>query len=44
MLLCTRQGIKNTLQFLKQTRVATRKWILGEIEEREEGWGDISVQ
>ena len=31
-LLCTGEGIKNTLAFLDQTKIATRKWILGEID------------
>ena len=39
ILLNTVKGIKNTLIFLKNTRIATRKWILGdsEIDEREIG-------
>ena len=43
-LLTTKEGIRNTLIFLKNTRIATRKWILGDREEGEEGegeWGDI---
>ena len=41
-LLCTGEGIRNTLAFLDQTKSATRKWILGEIEEKEEvEWGNI---
>ena len=35
-LLCTGEEIRNTLAFLDQTKIATRKWILGEIEEEEE--------
>ena len=41
-LLCTGEGIRNTLAFLDQTKFATRKWILGEIEEEEElEWGSV---
>ena len=41
-LLCTEEGIKNTLTYLDQTKVATRKWILGEIEGEEKlKWGNI---
>ena len=41
-LLCTGEGIRNTLAFLDQTKSATRKWILGEIEEEEKAeWGNI---
>ena len=41
-LLCTGEGIRNTLAFLDQTKSATRKWVLGEIEEEEEAeWGNI---
>ena len=41
-LLCTGEGIRNTLAFLDQTKSATRKWILGEIGEEEEvEWGNI---
>ncbi|SLM37998.1 Ribonuclease H-like domain [Lasallia pustulata] len=39
-LLCTREGIKATLAFLKETRIATRKWMLGEVIEEIE-WGSI---
>ena len=34
-LLCTGEEIRNTLAFLDQTKSATRKWILGEIEKEE---------
>ena len=43
-LLTTKEGIRNILIFLKNTRIATRRWILGDREEEEEGevgWGDI---
>ena len=33
----TNRGIECTLKYLKETRIATRRWILGEIEERQEG-------
>ncbi|SLM36587.1 hypothetical protein LPUS_06176 [Lasallia pustulata] len=39
-LLCTREGIKATLAFLKETRIATRKWMVGEVNEEME-WGSI---
>ena len=35
-LLCTGEGIRNTLAFLDQTKIATRKWILEEIKKEEE--------
>lgn len=35
MLFTTKQGIKAVLQFLKTTRVGTRKWLLGEVNEEE---------
>ena len=34
-LLCTEKEIKNTLAYLNQTKVATRKWILEKIEGEE---------
>ena len=40
-LLCTREGIKATLAFLKETRIATRKWMVGEVNEEIE-WGSIN--
>ena len=39
-----KEGIKHTLLFLKSTRIVTRRWILGTLEEErgeEVGWGDI---
>ena len=41
------EGIKNLAEFLKFTRIETRKWILSQldeeesIEENEFGWGDL---
>ena len=40
-LLCTEKEIKNTLAYLDQTKIATRKWILGEIEKEEIEWENI---
>ena len=40
----TTEGIKNVLNFLKSTRIYTRKWILGTVEDEEVhggGWGDL---
>ena len=39
-LLCTGEGIRATLAFLKETKIATRKWMLGEVNEELE-WGSI---
>ena len=33
VLFTTKEGIRTTLLFLKKTKVATRKWLLGEIED-----------
>ncbi len=35
VLFTTKEGIKAVLQFLKKTKVETRKWLLGESEETE---------
>ena len=38
------ESIKNVLNFIKTTRVCTRKWILGIVEDEEVhggGWGDL---
>ena len=38
------EGIKNVLKFIKNTRICTRKWILGTVEDEEMhrgGWGDL---
>ena len=42
-LLCTGEGIKATLAFLKETKIATRKWILGKegTEDEEVEWRNI---
>ena len=40
----TTEGIKNVLNFIKNTRICTRKWILGTVEDEEVhrgGWGDL---
>ena len=40
----TSEGIKNVLNFIKNTRICTRKWILGTVEDEEVhegGWGDL---
>ena len=44
MLFNTTKGIKNVLKFIKNTRICTRKWILGIVEDEEVhggGWGDL---
>ena len=43
MLLCTKVSVKHTLNFLKTTRIATRRWILGNVREEEEEieWEEI---
>ena len=35
VLFTTQEGIKAVLQFLKKTKVGTRKWLLGELEDEE---------
>ena len=38
------ENIKNVLNFIKNTRICTRKWILGTVEDEEVhggGWGDL---
>ena len=43
-LLTTKKGIENTIQYLQKTRIATRKWILGEAgmpDEDAGGWGQL---
>ena len=42
-LLCTGEGIKATLAFLRETKMATRRWMLGETEAENEEieWGNI---
>ena len=43
-LLTTKKGIENTIQYLQKTRIATRKWILGEAGMAEDdagGWGQL---
>ena len=40
----TSEGIKNVLNFIKNTRICTRKWILGIVEDEEMhggGWGNL---
>ena len=40
----TTKCIKNVLNFIKNTRIFTTKWILGTVEDEEvheEGWGDL---
>ena len=40
----TTETIKNVLNFIKNTRICTRKWILGTVEDEEVhegGWGDL---
>ena len=40
----TTENIKNVLNFIKTTRICTRKWILGTVENEEVyggGWGDL---
>ena len=40
----TGEGIKNVLNFIKNTCICTRKWILGTVEDEEvheRGWGDL---
>ncbi|SLM33725.1 hypothetical protein LPUS_02271 [Lasallia pustulata] len=39
-LLCTREGIKATLAFLKETRIATRVFLLGEVPAGVD-WGSV---
>lgn len=36
VLFTTKDGIQATLGFLKKTKVATRKWLLGEVEDEDE--------
>jgi hypothetical protein len=36
LLLHTKKGIKETLEFLKETKIATRQWYLGQVEEEEQ--------
>ena len=40
----TDEDIKNVLNFIKNSRICTRKWILGTMEDEEVhigGWGDL---
>ncbi len=43
----TNEGLKNLAEFLKITKIATRKWLLGQLNEDDEGdgdgfgWGDL---
>jgi len=40
----TTEGIKNTMEFLKNTKICTRKWNLGTLDDEIEyggGWGDL---
>ena len=44
ILLITKKGLESAIQYLRDTRVATRKWILGQLDTPEEdagGWGDL---
>jgi len=43
-LLMTKVGIKYTIQYIKETKIGTRKWILGHLDDEIEftgGWGDL---
>ena len=43
-LLTTKKGIENTIQYLQKTRIATRKWILGDAgisDDDAGGWGQL---
>ncbi|MBD0343042.1 MAG: hypothetical protein ICV61_19870 [Microcoleus sp. Co-bin12] len=41
----TNEGLKNLAEFLKITKIATRKWLLGQLDDENEGdefgWGDL---
>ena len=44
LLLTIKKGLESTIEYLRNTRVATRKWILGQLDIPEEdagGWGDL---
>ena len=44
ILLATKKGVESTIQYIRDTRVATRKWILGQIgipEDDSGGWGTL---
>jgi hypothetical protein len=44
ILINTKKSIKHTLQYLKNTKIATRKWLLDDIEEEiNYRWGDIDT-
>ena len=42
-LFTTTEGLKHLIDFLKSTNVATRRWILGEIDQNADqfGWGEL---
>ena len=44
ILLATQDGIKYTIEYIKETIIATRKWILGQLDDETQydgGWDDI---
>ena len=43
LLMNTAKGVSEVIKMLKSTRIATRKWILGEKEgsRKSHGWGDM---
>ena len=43
-LFSTNEGIKATLAFLKETKVATRKWLLGEENSEDETGGEMDLK